>query len=134
MFASLILQFTASMREFKVQLALPAANICGYLFIVSSRVSTPPWNINLTPFCLAPLKTILNLSDPSFYEQPSLKILENFTPSPLKSTFVWKSSTHFLKKQKTLFPTLKNKNTFECWNMKNIQLQNLKIKEDLGAF
>ena len=81
-----------------------------------------------------PAKKILNLSDPfpPVYEQPHLKILEKLT-HPLKCTLVQKSNTHFLKKQKILFPILKNENTFECWNM-NIQLQNLKIKGDLGVF
>ena len=56
---------------------------------------------------------------------------ENLTP-PLKCNLIQKSNPHFLKKQKILFLTL-NSNTFECWNM-NIQLQNLKIKGDLGVF
>ena len=43
-----------------------------------------------------------------------------------------KGKTHFSKKQKILFPT-SNKNTIECWNM-NIQLQNLKVKGELGVF
>ena len=41
------------MREFKFQLAPPVANIYGYQFylsIVSSKVSAPPWNIDVTPF------------------------------------------------------------------------------------
>ena len=48
-----------------------------YLSIVSSRVSTPPWSIDLTPFYLVPLPQKSSKSDrPPCYEQPRLKILE----------------------------------------------------------
>ena len=123
------------MRDFKVQLSPPAANIYGYQFylsLMSSRVSAPPWNIDLTPFYLAHLKTILNMSDhlPPFMSNQASKFWRTWLSPPLKCILVQKSNTHFLKKQKILFPALKNKNTFECWNM-NMQLQNLKIKGDL---
>ena len=66
---------------------------------VSSRVSAPPRNIDLIPFCLAPPPppppppkkkkklTNLKLSDPLFLSTPTpillpLKILENLTPPP----------------------------------------------------
>ena len=136
LFASFIFQFTDFMREFKVQLAPPAENICEYQFylsIVSSRVSDPPWNIDLTPFYLAPLKIILNLSDPP---PPSFPFLWTTKPqnfgeldSPLKSTLIQKSNTHFLKKQKILFPTLKIKNTFERWNINIYSCKIEKSKE-----
>ena len=67
---------------------------------------------------------------PPFTSNPPQNF-ENLTP-PLKCNLIQKSNPHFLKKQKILFLTL-NSNTFECWNM-NIQLQNLKIKGDLGVF
>ena len=56
------------------------------IYIVSSRVSAPPWNIDLAPFYLGPPKKIINLSEPP---APSLlppvmsnpiKILENLIP------------------------------------------------------
>ena len=70
---------------------------------VSSRVSAPPCNIDLTPFCPAPpAKKNLNLLTPSLppslYEQP-LKVLENLTP-PLRCTLVQKSKDSFFKETK----------------------------------
>ena len=99
------------------------------LNIVSSRVSAPPWKIDLTPFYIGSPKSqnILNLSDLS-----PLKILENLTPLPWSVPSSEKEKTHFLKKRNILFPTL-NENIFECRTM-NLQSQNLKIKEELGFF
>ena len=81
------------------------------------------------PPLLSPQKKF-QVCQTSFYEQPASKFWE--LDSPLKCNLIQKSNPHFLKKQKILFLTL-NSNTFECWNM-NIQLQNLKIKGDLGVF
>ena len=85
----------------------------GKLIIVTSSVSAPPCNIDLTPFYLAPPPPNSKSVRPPYpYEQPPP--LENFgklnSPS-LKYAFVQKN--HFLKKQNTLFPAL-SKNIFEC--------------------
>ena len=112
LFASFILQFTTSMRGFKVQLAPPVG--ISFTFPQCPPGYQPhPEILTSLLFYLAPLKIIINLSEPHFYEQGSFKILENLTP-PLKCTLVQKSNTHFLKKQKILFSTLKNLNIFEC--------------------
>ena len=56
----------------------------GKLIIVTSSVSAPPCNIDLTPFYLAPPPQILNLSDPPILmsNPHPLKTLENLTPHP----------------------------------------------------
>ena len=113
-----------------------------FVSIVSSRVSVPPWNIDLTSFYLDPPQKINSKSvRPPFYDQSLLKMLENLTPTlphppPRPSSYTVPSSkkanTYFLKKQNILFPIIKW-NTFELWNM-NIQLQNLKMEGELGLF
>ena len=62
-----------------------------------------------------------------------LKILENLTPTPSWNiSSAKKGKTHFLKKQKILFPTLINNThlNVEIWMY---SLQNLKIKGELGV-
>ena len=121
LYASFIVQFTVSMRGFKVQQAPPAANICANSKIMYwvDCCNFDAWN------------------DPS--PPPTPPLMSNHASKFWRAWLpLWnapssrKSNTHFLKKHNILFPTL-NKNTFEYWNM-NIQSQNLKIKGDLGVF
>ena len=60
----------------------------------------------------------------------SAPILENLTP-PLKCTLVQKNKDSFFKGKKNIYFQQWNENTFESWNL-NIQLQNLKVKGELG--
>ena len=78
-----------------------------HCLIVSSRVSAPPWNIDLTPFYLAPPpKKFLNLLDPAFMSNPPQNFGELDCP-PWDVPLPKKAKTRFLKKQKILFPTMK---------------------------
>ena len=75
--------------------------------ILSSKVSAPPWNIDLAPFYLGPSKKILNLS----YQPPShpslwptlLKMLEKLTPLPLKCTLIQKRKDSFFYRNKIFY-------------------------------
>ena len=72
-----------------------------YHLIVSSRVSVPPWNIDLTPFYLAPPPPKKNSKSvrPLPLWATFLKILENLT-TPLKYTLVQKSKDLIFKETK----------------------------------
>ena len=70
-------------------------------------------NIDLTTFYLGfppPPKKIINLPDPSLYEHPPPKFWRTWPPPP---PLLWNvplsktTDTHFLKKQKILFWTIK---------------------------
>ena len=67
---------------------------------VSSSVSAPSWNINLTPFYLgfAPQK-ILNLSDSPFLSNPPQNFGENDSPPPPLEMYQ-KSKDSFFKEKK----------------------------------
>ena len=67
--------------------------------IVSSWVSAPPWNIDLTPFYLGPPKKLQICQTPPLWATP-LKILENLTPPPLEMYLVQKSRDSFFKETK----------------------------------
>ena len=90
---------------------------------MSSRVSAPPWNIDLTPFYLG-----------SPYQQPASKFWRTWF-SPLKCTIVQKCKDSFFKETQAFISNdeVRTQVNFEIWNM-NMQLQNLKIKEELGFF
>ena len=96
-------------------------------YIVSSRVSAPPQNIDLPLFCLPPpsplkkKKKILNLSDsPNLYEQPPLW---NVPLCKAKKSF--EETKDFISNNKSRAHL-----NIEIW----IELQNLKIKGELGFF
>ena len=75
------------------------------VIIVSSRVSAPPSNIDLTPFYLGQPKNSKSVKPP-FYKQP----FQNFgelDSIPWNVPSSKKAKTRFLKKQKILFPTMK---------------------------
>ena len=108
-----------------------------YLSIVSFSVSAHPERFTSPNFYIAlPLKKFKIWQTPPLWATTPQNFgeLDSSPPFPPPSP-PWnqKSNTHFLKKQNILFPAFKNKNTFECWNM-NIEMQNLKIKGDLGIF
>ena len=106
-----------------------------YLSIVSFSVSAHPEIFTSPNFYIAlPPKKVQNLTDaPSWATTPQNFGELDSPPFALKYTLSQNSNTHFLKKRKILFPAFKNKNRFECWNL-NIEMQNLKIKGDLGIF
>ena len=76
-----------------------------YVIIVSSRVSVPPWNIDLTPFHLGQPKNSKSVRPP-FYEHSPQNFGELESP-PSNVPSSKKAKTHFLKKQNILFPTMK---------------------------
>ena len=80
--------------------------------IVSSRVSAPPWNIDLILFLSSPSKKIINLSGPptphpTLYDKSPSKFCRTWLPTPWNVPSSKKTKTHFLKKCKILFPTMK---------------------------
>ena len=101
---------------------------------MSSRVSTPTWRIDLTPFYLVPpWKKILNLSypPPLFWGKP-LKISEKLT-HPLEMYSRPKKQGLIFKRNKRFYFRQWNQNRFERWNM-NIQLQNLQINGEISKY
>ena len=54
-----------------------------------------------------PKKKIINLPDPSLYEQPPSKFWRTWLSPPWNVPLSKKTETHFLKKQKILFWTMK---------------------------
>ena len=101
---------------------------------MSSRVSTPTWRIDLTPFYLvSPWKKILNLSyPPSLFWGNPLKISEKLT-HPLEMYSRPKKQGLIFKRNKRFYFRQWNQNRFERWNM-NIQLQNLQINGEISKY
>ena len=77
-----------------------------FCFIVSPRVSAPLWYIVLALFYLGPPQKKLNLSDPPFMRISPRNFGEPDS-SPWNIPSSKKAKTHFLKKQKILFQTMK---------------------------
>ena len=102
--------------------------------IVTSGVSDPPWNVDLIPFYLAPSPSPPQKNSkyvrPLIYEQSPLKFWIAWLSPPLSNVTSSKKQRFF---QGTRFYFQQWNNIFERWNM-NIQLQNLKIKGELGFF
>ena len=61
----------------------------------------------ISPFYLGLLKKILNLSEPCLYEWPPQNFGELDSPLPSNVPSFKKATTHFLKEQKILSPTMK---------------------------
>ena len=99
-------------------------NYCNFhmdQYIVSSRVSAPPWNIDLNPFYLGSpnnYKSVRCQTPPPlpFLATP-LEILENLTPSLEMYTHPKKAKLFC----KEFYFQQWNKNAVECWNI-NIEL------------
>ena len=85
---------------------------------MSSRVSTPPWNIDLITFNLGPPRIFYLLAP---VHPP---------PPPLEMYLRPKKQTHFFQETDFIF---NNEITFERWNI-NMHLQSLRIKGELGFF
>ena len=89
------------------------------LRIVSSRVSAPPKKIDLIPFYLAPRPNNSKSVRPSppFMRKtsPNFGELDSPIPNPWNVPSSKKAKAHFLKKQKTSFPTMK---FYHIWTLK----------------
>ena len=76
---------------------------------MASKVSARPWNIEITPFYLAPpppQKKSKSVGAPSFMSNPPQNF-EELDSLPWNAPSSKKAKTHFLKKQKILFQTMK---------------------------
>ena len=76
-----------------------AVSLLENYYLMSSRVSPPPWNIDLTPFLPSRTQKIQNLSDTLFMSNPTQNFGE-LGSHPLKMyPCPKKTITQFLKKQ-----------------------------------
>ena len=77
------------------------STVIAFRIIISSRLSDPPWNIDLTAFYLGPPKSSKSVRPHAPFVSTPLKILENLT-SPMKCTLVQKRKDTFFKETKVL--------------------------------